>query len=455
MLFLTALLFAITSIGAIGIGKKTAGLLSWGSLVPMYFLFMLGLFPLISYVNGVYLTYLIVPTESDVTGLYLISSIGLVAFSCGYLFLYPRPLFKAQRSLTARYARHVTALFRSDLNVALFMLVTVAGALWSIAYGYFGLTSRDSSEISASAGFIGIVSTLMSFLNIILWSNRFEGATSRYATVLPWVSLAVMFVFAFASNSKGALLFPFVHVLLAYYFVKGRIPVKAIGALVLFFFLFAYPLVQGFRFAILFNVTEQSAASMLPQLLDYMISLDWLGAGDTPEGDKQAALGRGIFSYLAHIYRTAGDTVPFLHGRTYFEGLENLVPRFILPTKVDMNTGNWTGQMFDHVSEFDLITNVSPSYLGEFYMNNGVVGVIVGMLALGVIARIIDESIFKSRLTWLKVLFVMNIIWLEAFIGTTFLVFVKTFATFMLLVFILSKMKARSVRSRHTSRQPS
>lgn len=455
MLLVTAILFTLVSIGAICIGRKTAGLLSWGSLVPMYFLFMLGVFPLVSYVNGVYLTYIIVPTERDVTGLYAISTIGIVAFSVAYLFLYPRPLFKTQRLLTARYARHVSTVFRSDLNVALFLATTVAGALWSIAYGYFGLTSRDSSEISASAGFIGIVSTLMSFLNIILWSNRFEGVTSRHATVLRWMSLAMIFVFAFASNSKGALLFPFVHVLLAYYFVKGRIPVKAIGALTLFFFLFAYPLIQGFRFAILLNLTDQSAASMIPQLLDYLIGLDWLDAGETPEGDRQAALGRGIFSYLAHIYRTAGDTVPFLHGRTYLEGLQNLVPRLILPTKVDMNTGNWTGQLFDHVSQFDLITNVSPSYLGEFYMNNGVVGVIVGMLVLGVAARIIDESIFKSRLTWLKVLFVMNILWLEAFIGTTVLVFVKTFATFMLVVFVLSKLKSRSVTTLHVSKKPS
>jgi hypothetical protein len=183
--------------------------------------------------------------------------------------------------------------------------------------------------------------------------------------------------------------------------------------------------------------------------MDYMLSLDWLAPEATPAGDSQNALGRGIFSYLAYIYKTGGNTVPFLHGRTYFEGIENLVPRFILPDKVDMNMGNWTGQLFGHVSSFDFITNVSPSYLGEFYMNNGIAGVIMGMIGLAMVARIIDESIFRAKHTWLKVLFVMNVLWLEGFIGTTVLIFCKTFLMFVLLVSMLWLLDSTKRRTSH------
>jgi len=108
-----------------------------------------------------------------------------------------------------------------------------------------------------------------------------------------------------------------------------------------------------------------------------------------------------------------------------------------------MNTGNWTGQLFYHVSEFGLIANISPSYMGEFYMNNGLVGLIIGMILLGIFSRIIDRTIFKGYSQWLKVVFVTNILWLEGFIGTTILPFLKTFGVFVLLTFIISKLKSK------------
>lgn len=91
--------------------------------------------------------------------------------------------------------------------------------------------------------------------------------------------------------------------------------------------------------------------------------------------------------------------------------------------------------VFDHVS---------PTYMGEFYINNGIIGLVIGMIALGVFARWFDKWIFKASGNWLKVVFVLNILWLEAFVGTTILVFIKTFLMFIFCLYILSLFTKRT-----------
>ncbi|GAO34786.1 hypothetical protein SCT_0166 [Sulfuricella sp. T08] len=215
-------------------------------------------------------------------------------------------------------------------------------------------------------------------------------------------------------------------------------PVVAIFVLAVFFFGFAYPVVQGFRYAVYFDLSDKTPFSFLPALSDYFLGFAWLDPAATPDGERSLSIGRGLFSYLAYIFKQAGDAVPYLNGSTYYEGIETFVPRLFWPDKVDMSTGHWTGQLFDHVALDDPITNVSPTYMGEFYMNNGIFGLVMGMALLGAFARLIDEWVFKASGNWLKVVFVLNILWLEAFVGTTLLVFIKVFLTFVLCVYMLS-----------------
>lgn len=419
-------------------GRRNAGILSWGSLVPAYFLFMLLIFPLINYVNGSYEYYTIAPTEEDIVRLYILCSLGIVAFVLSYVLTRSIMPFGFMRRISERYSRFVVSVFADKSSVLLFILFASVATLWSMAYGYFGLTNRDSAEVGYGAGVIAIVSSLLAYVNIILWATFWQNGKRKMSLALPSLSLSILLLFAIVANSKGALLFPFLHVVLAYYLVRRKVPVMAMLALAIFFFGLAYPVVQGFRFAVYFDLPDKTPFSFLAALSDYFFSFAWLDPAATPEGDRSLTLGRGLFSYLAYIFKQAGDAIPYLHGRTYFEGIETFVPRLFLPDKVDMSTGHWTGQLFEHVAADDPITNVSPTYMGEFYMNNGILGLVMGMAVLGVVARLIDELIFKASGNWLKVVFVLNILWLEAFVGTTFLVFIKTFLMFVLCVYMLS-----------------
>lgn len=428
----------MVSLAGILLGKRNAGILSWGSLVPGYFLFMLLIFPSINYVTDVYKFYTVIPSEFDIVRLYLLCALGMVSFSTSYVLTGLGPTLGALRDKSEKFSRFVLSVFSHKLSVLLLLVLILIGTLWSMGYGYFGLTNRDSADIDSGAGVMGIISSFLPYANIILWSIFFQKEEKDRSLALPATTLVLSLLLALFANSKGALLFPLVHVMLAYFFIKKRVPISGIAGLAIFFFTVVFPIVQGFRYAVYFTLTNQTALSVFPALIDYVTGLSWLDPTATREGESALSLGRGLFPYLAYIFKQAGGAVPFLDGKTYAEGLENMIPRFFLPDKVDMSTGHWTGQLFDHVLPSDPITNVSPSYMGEFYMNNGIFGLVVGMALLGVFARLIDECVFKASGNWLKVLFVLNILWLEAFIGTTILVFIKTFLTFVVCVYLLS-----------------
>lgn len=399
---------------------------------------MLLIFPLINYVNGSYEYYTVVPTEDDVVRLYVLSALGVVTFVLTYILTGLSTSFIFMRNISEKYSRFVSLFFSDKPSVLLFIFLASVATLWSMVYGYFGLTNRDSAEVGYGAGVIGIISSLLAYVNVILWSIFWQNDKKERSLALPGLSLSLLLIFAILANSKGALLFPFLHILLTYYFARKRVPVMAIFVLAIFFFTFAYPVVQGFRYAIYFDLLDKTPFSFLSALSDYFFSFAWLDPAATPEGERSLALGRGLFSYLAYIFKQAGDVVPYLNGSTYFEGMETFVPRLFLPDKVDMSTGHWTGQLFEHVAPDDLITNVSPTYMGEFYMNNGIFGLVIGMALLGVFSGLIDKWVFKASGNWLKVIFVLNILWLEAFVGTTILVFVKTFLMFIFCVYMLS-----------------
>ena len=121
-------------------------------------------------------------------------------------------------------------------------------------------------------------------------------------------------------------------------------------------------------------------------------------------------------------------------------GLESFIPRFIYPDKLSLNIGNWTGIHFGYVSELDPITNMSPSYLGEFYMNFGLSGLLIGFFFLGLFSRVFDNSIKFSNVNWFNAIYIANIFWLESFVGSTILPFIKTFIFFAISVFIINKL---------------
>jgi len=426
------------------IGRRVAGLLSWGALIPVYFLLMLLAFPAVSYVSGDYRHYLFVPREEDVARLYLYSALGMSCYLIGYLVGGAWGDQPRARAAVERFCDFAQRALATRTRLLVFVAMGIAATIWSMQFGYFGLSNRDSAEVSGFAGPIGLVSGTLLVANIFVWDKYLRGDSATQSPLLPVAVFSVCALFGFLQNSKAAMLMPVAQVVLVRSFVVGRLPIVGLTLAALLFLLLVFPLVNGFRYAVYFTLEDKTPASYVPLFFDYVLSFDWLdpASSGVPEGEGSLAFGRGIYPYLADIFARAGHQVPFLNGETYVQGLETFVPRFLYPSKPDMSVGNWTGQLFDYVLPLDTITNVSPTLMGEFYMNNGLAGLSVGMTLLGLFARFVDVAVFQARRSadWLKVVMLLKLIGLEAVVATTLLLTIKEFAVLvacLLLLFLI------------------
>ena len=73
------------------------------------------------------------------------------------------------------------------------------------------------------------------------------------------------------------------------------------------------------------------------------------------------------------------------------------IPRVAWPGKPTINLGNWINEHY--TSSVVLSTNFGPTFVGDFYLNFGVVGVLAGMLLLGLILRIAHQSLLMRSMT--------------------------------------------------------
>lgn len=90
---------------------------------------------------------------------------------------------------------------------------------------------------------------------------------------------------------------------------------------------------------------------------------------------------------LIYVFNAFPNKVPYQYGYTYLINFQQLLPNYHLDMTMWLkNTLNIT---FDG-------GGVTPTVIGEFFMNFGFIGIAIGMLVLGMLCRIID-NIYKNK----------------------------------------------------------
>jgi hypothetical protein len=205
--------------------------------------------------------------------------------------------------------------------------------------------------------------------------------------------------------------------------VSGRFPFKLVAVSLLLYVFVAFPFVTASRFAYTATEFTGSRDLLAEAAVDYLLSAEWLE--DAAHFSVVQSLGRDLLPYFAHIVQQTGASVDFMGGRTLSDALELLVPRFLNPDKLDMNIGNWTAQAFGMIAPADDQTNLSPTYMGELYMNFGMLGVLVGMFVVGQLAVLVDRYLIVDRRGWTMPIMVSFVGWQESFFGHTIVPFLK------------------------------
>jgi hypothetical protein len=169
---------------------------------------------------------------------------------------------------------------------------------------------------------------------------------------------------------------------MAYYEVKRRFPVKSGLVVVLLFLFLIFPMYNTYR--------------QVDRNLDTTRRVDrTIDMANTWNSDRY--LDVSVFAFLkrisvltsvAAVISDTGRWVDYRYGETLILApIGLLIPRFLWPDKPEIAIGREFGQTFRLINAMDRETYIAPCWVGEFYWNFALPGVVCGMWILGMAYR--------------------------------------------------------------------
>ena len=176
-----------------------------------------------------------------------------------------------------------------------------------------------------------------------------------------------------------------------YAFIRRQIPWKtlAVGAIALILLL---PLRAEFRsrtwsgYAADQSLAEKSAI--------YVMLAAKLFTGESMPYSQAFQISMSRLSHLmtfATVVEMTPGTVPYWNGETYYPLLFKPIPRFLYPDKPREQTGQSFGYRYGFLSDRDFTSSYNLPQLVEFYLNFGVLGVLLGMALVGIVYRSVQD----------------------------------------------------------------
>lgn len=316
----------------------------------------------------------------DIVHAQTITLAGLVMFLIGFYM----PIGRATAAVIPRPTNDWPA------NAALAMSVIVLVVGWLVFIpGQLGIIpSRLGSGALgtlASGSYFGIALLALTWLRY-----RRSEALILLAIVIP----IAMFVNFFTGSKRMFLTPPFM-VFLAYMVAERRIRMSWVAAGIALLVVI-YPVSEFYRQEVQTDKARsirhfvQNPGQALSALSQFGSNVDWseyFTSGVQSTGGRLDSLG-----ILTVIVKDTPGRVPYQGGWSIGYIALSWIPRVIWAGKPGITIGEWVSQTYG--SQFDLYTDVGPTWMGEFFFNWGHTGVILGMFALGFFCRILQERLF-------------------------------------------------------------
>lgn len=416
-------------LGVVGVSMASVPdrprLLSWSAGVPAFYGLFFVLLPLLQcLINRGSFDEL----DHGIAEALVIATGGLLAFWVGTMAI---RLTRLPRTFVITNVHWLDILLKPAFLWTAVIVASIA-LLWSYFFGYIGLLPTRDGDLGNAAGAISGIAFFLPIAHVISW-NQFFLQRNRQFLVLGIATTLIILAFGFIANSKTQIVLPFFLIALCIWGAHGKFPVKLIAISILLYVFVAFPLVTASRIALQSEI-GQSRSELVHSILSYVLSSEW--TIDAVDYTAIASLDRGLLAYFARVVQDAGNTVPLMDGATLVQGLESFVPRVLFAEKPDLNIGNWTAQAFGLLPSSDDVTNVSPTFMGELYMNFSFAGVLLGMFLLGGLSVLIDRYVIVDARSWTMPIMVEAIAWQESFLGHTMLPFIKTVLLLGILLFL-------------------
>lgn len=443
-LLISSIVFLIITIAAMAATPVQRIPFSWQFGIPAYYCCFLFFLPILKLWNQ---DIALDATDDELAVAFAVLSVAIVSFVAG------AKLYSGATKETVGMGFSQVGAFNVLVEPWAIMVLIVLGVVsnvWSYQFGYYGLHVNTYFETNIWSGAIAVFSGLLTIAHVIAWTVYWRHRHRLYL-VIGLISMTIMFISGVISNSKGQILAPFVFTAIGYWGVTGRFPFRQALIGLLMYILFVYPLITSLRYGLLASSEDATRMELAAGILDTFFSGEWFYQDIV--STAASSIGRGLLEYFAVVVSQSGANVEYLYGETFLRGFEIVVPRFLNPDKPDMNIGNWTAQSFGAIGSLDNITNLSPTFVGEFYMNFGILGVVVGMFLMGIVAILVDRYIVGDRTSWTMPLVMSAIFWQESFLGHTFLPFLKNLVLMLPVLLALNAVLFLTTKaSRGTSR---
>ncbi|MFK7895435.1 MAG: O-antigen polysaccharide polymerase Wzy [Myxococcota bacterium] len=303
------------------------------------------------------------------------------------LLAYMNPLLRRRSARTGSTSWDWTP--RTTAFVATGMLLMG----WSIS---IILSSSSASQIFGT-GFISTLASAQIFCVIplvLLW-QRYD---SKAALIALLIIIPISTVIGFLTGSKREALNTIAIVFLTLTVLRGRFGWRwiAIGVLGL---ALLYPLTAYYQ-NYLIGDARTSAIEVLKNPQRIFTALGrFVTESDLSDhledGLEATALRIDGLGVNAVIQSDTPSVVPYQNGRTLALFFIAPIPRALWPGKPVFTVGQWVTDNYSH----GLDTNTAPTQIGEFYFNFGIPGVIGGMLLLGTVLRIVNDTFVGPNIT--------------------------------------------------------
>lgn len=305
----------------------------------------------------------------------LVMTAGLLTLSLGYLMGNVRWRVPGLGRLTRGVwdVRKTTAVAGMLVIVGLFSFVLFTMQLDFNFRGLSDLSSKrfvavEGSNLPGSLGYLRWGATLIEigfYLAFAHWAASRKRLLSFSGGVVVALALTAS-IYPIFTSSRMTIMMMIVRMVLVWMCLRGEPRPRSVLALVALGFMIIGPML-AFRRGL----------------------ADWEGVGGHLGVARllEETVGSRHFLDLtktAHVLAAVPGEMDYQYGRTLLTWLVAPVPRAVWPDKPAVNVGQELGPA---LFETNARTGVPPGMVGELYLNFGLLGVLVGLLAVGLLLR--------------------------------------------------------------------
>jgi len=219
----------------------------------------------------------------------------------------------------------------------------------------------------------------------------------RFKTPLALFFLSVLvpatMALYFFSGMKENFFKPMVFVVVALIVTTRRLNARWVLIGFISFVLF-YPIAEVFRGTIEGQSVRETLTNPTAALSDVKhIQSDYDSGGYLTDGLTATSNRLSALQMAAVVIHDTPERVPYQGGWTLSYIVIGFIPRILWPGKPVFDAGQWITDNYGTGSR----SSTAVSWIGDFYMNFGIPGVVIGMLCMGFLLRIFHELLFRQE----------------------------------------------------------